>query len=221
LSSEAQWPTYLTGTAPTDFDTKYERYFLYNNTSWNWKQFNDNVSYDSINTDPGQATADSFDISAFQKKGGKILMYHGMADGFVPTKSSLLYYTKTGDAMPGVNLQSFFRYYQVPGMQHCLGSDSHVNAPWMFAGANQAYGLQTLGFGPGWSVPGFQNDSRYDALVALMDWVEKGTAVDQIIATAWSLTSTAVTRQRPICPYPKKATYVSGDENNATSWQCA
>ncbi len=81
--------------------------------------------------------------------------------------------------------------------------------------------MKSRGLGPGWSVPGFLNDSRYDALAALMDWVEKDRAVDQVIATAWSLTSTAVSRQRPICPYPKKATYKSGDENNASSWNCA
>jgi feruloyl esterase len=97
-----------------------------------------------------------------------------MADGLVSTKNSLLYYKNTQDAMPGVTLQDFFRYYQVPGMQHCFGTDQDVNAPWMFAGAGQANLLQaTYSFGPGWSVPGFLNDSRYDALTALMDWVEK------------------------------------------------
>lgn len=222
LSSESQWPVYLDGTTPANFDVQYERYFLYNNTNWNWKQFNDTVSYDSIRIDPGHPTADNYDISAFQKRGGKILMYHGMADGLVPTKSSLYYYNKTAEAMPGVNLQSFFRYFQVPGMQHCYGSDKSVNAPWMFAGPDQAYVLQQLGFGPGWSVPGYLNDSRYDALVALMDWVEKDSAVDKIVATAWSLTSTALYRQRPLCPYPQRSTYNgSGDENNATNWHCS
>jgi feruloyl esterase len=33
LSSESSWTTYLTGSAPTDFDVRYERYFLYNSTS--------------------------------------------------------------------------------------------------------------------------------------------------------------------------------------------
>jgi feruloyl esterase len=97
----------------------------------------------------------------------------------------LLYYQNTADAMPGVTLQDFFRYYQVPGMQHCFGTGQNVNAPWMFAGAGQANPMQTLyGYGPGWSVPGFLNDSRYDALTALMDWVEKDQAVAQIVATA-------------------------------------
>lgn len=221
LSSEASWLTYLTGGAPAGFDAEYERYFLYNDPTWNWKQFNDSVSKKSIELNPGLATADDFDISAFNKRKGKILMYHGMADGLVPTKSSLLYYNKTAEAMPGVDLQSFFRYYQVPGMQHCFGTDTSVNAPWMFAGYRQAALMKSRGLGPGWSVPGFLNDSRYDALAALMDWVEKDRAVDQVIATAWSLTSTAVSRQRPICPYPKKATYKSGDENNASNWNCA
>lgn len=223
LSSENQWTTYLTPPAPTGFDDDYERYFLYNDKSWSWKQFTDTVAEDSIRIDPGQATADSFDITPFQQRKGKILMYHGLSDGFVPTKSSQLYYNKTAAAMPDVNLQSFFRYYQVPGMQHCWGTNETVNAPWMFAGAGQALLLQQdFAFGQGWSVPGFLNDTRYDALAALMDWVENDNAVDQIIATAWSLTSPTVSRQRPICPYPQQATYNgSGDENSATSWQCS
>ncbi|KAE9364835.1 tannase and feruloyl esterase [Stipitochalara longipes BDJ] len=222
ISSENQWGVYLDDTTPSTFDVEYEKYFLYNDPTWSWQQFNDNVSYDSINKNPGQATADQYNISPFQARGGKILMYHGLADGLVPTKSSELYYSNTRNAMPGVNITNFFRYFQVPGMQHCFNTNfTTVDAPWMFAGYKQAYNLQTVGFGQGWSVPGFSNDSRYDALVALMDWVENDNhTVNQIIATAWYPTNTTVYRQRPICPYPQKASYISGDENNATNWHC-
>jgi len=187
ISSENQWGTYLNGTTPSTFDVAYERYFLYNDPTWSWQQWSDNVSYNSINKDPGLATADKYNISEFEARGGKIVMYHGLADGLVPTKSSELYYSKTKDAMPGTNVTNFFRYFQVPGMQHCVGTNgTFVDAPWMFAGANQAYDLQTVKFGPGWSVPGFLNDSRFDALVAMMNWVENHVAVDNITATAVS-----------------------------------
>ncbi len=51
-----------------------------------------------------------------------------------------------------------------------------VDAPWDFAGAYQAgsLGVDT------WSVPGFQ-DKDHDALLALIDWVEKGKPVSIIL----------------------------------------
>jgi len=71
-------------------------------------------------------------------------------------------------------------------------------------------------------VPGFM-DAKHDALLALMAWVEHGTAPDQIVATKWhndTLTD-SVLRQRPLCPYPKQAKYSGhGDPNVAENWSC-
>ncbi|TVY83030.1 putative feruloyl esterase B-1 [Lachnellula suecica] len=224
LSSESTWSSLLSGSALTGFDADYIRYWLYNNTSWNITQYTDQVALDSIRINPGQATADSFNINSFKARGGKIMMYHGLSDGTVPTKSSSYYYNQTAKAL-GVSsiggLNDFFRYFQVPGMLHCFGSDTNVNAPWMFAGGGQASFLQQYyGFGTGYSVPGLQGNSNYDALLQLMNWVENGTAISQVVATAWD-SAGAVTRQRPICPWPQKATYVTGNINLATSWKCA
>jgi len=76
--------------------------------------------------------------------------------------------------------------------------------PWYFAGMNQQTVLGTVIY----SVPGFA-DARHDILLALVEWVERGTAPDQIIATKWvndTLHGT-VARQRPVCVYPKHAMY--------------
>jgi hypothetical protein len=66
---------------------------------------------------------------------------------------------------------------------------------------------------------------RFDALQALTDWVEKGKAPDELIATAspgnkeipasWS-----PTRSRPLCPWPKYAKYQGGDVESAASFAC-
>jgi feruloyl esterase len=220
LSSELTWSNLLSGAALTGFDAEYERYWTINDTSWQTTMYNDSVALQSVMINPGQATADKYDISNFKSRGGKIMMYHGLSDGTVPTKSSLYYYNQTKEAMSQSSLDDFFRYFQVPGMQHCFGSDTAVNAPWMFAGGGQASFLQQIyGFGPGWSVPGFANNSNYDALLQLMNWVENGTAINQVVATAWDSTG-AVARQRPICPWPQRATYNGGNENLNTSWHC-
>jgi feruloyl esterase len=220
--SENQWSTFLSAGALEDFDVRYERFWLYNDSSWPWTKYTDTVVSDSERINPGNATADAFDITPFKRRGGKILMYHGQADGVVPTKSSALYYNRTMATMNIAAPQDFFRLFYVPGMAHCWGTQPEVNAPWAFGGAGQAPAmLASAGFGQGWSVPGLEGQAKYDALVALMDWVEKGKAVDSLVATTWTSTG-SVSRQRPLCPWPKRAVYSGrGDRNVAGSWNCS
>jgi feruloyl esterase len=80
-------------------------------------------------------------------------------------------------------------------------------------------------------VPGMNHCSggpatdRFDALSALMTWVEADQAPDQLIASVnpnnpelppdWSRS-----RTRPLCPWPKIAKYVGDDIEAVTSFQC-
>jgi hypothetical protein len=74
-----------------------------------------------------------------------------------------------------------------------------------------------------WSVPGFV-DPQHDILLAMMQWVENGTAVDSFIATTWENqlnASSGLRSQRPICLYPKRAIWDgTGDVNAPSSWSC-
>jgi feruloyl esterase len=81
-------------------------------------------------------------------------------------------------------------------------------------------------------VPGMNHCSggpatdQFDALTALMNWVENGQAPETIIATVnpanpelpaeWSKT-----RTRPLCVWPKIAKYKEGDIEKAESFECA
>lgn len=234
LGSEDQWVVYFGDMSTlTGFDFSFERYMLYNDTNWPWQDFSDKVVADTERVNPGQATADQFDISPYRDrpngKSGKILMYHGLADGFISPRSSLQYYQQTMAAMDTDidSIRDWFRFFEVPGMQHCWFSNRY-NAPWDFAAPGQAMQLRllpTLGVGlpavgDGWSVPGHLGDAEYDALAALMRWVEEDQPVEKIIATSFNLDFT-VNRTRPLCPYPEKAKYNRGDINHAASWSCA
>jgi feruloyl esterase len=58
---------------------------------------------------------------------------------------------------------------------------------------------------------------RFDMLGAVVNWVEKGTAPDAVIATGQAFPG----RSRPLCAYPKHAQYTgSGDSEDARNFRC-
>jgi feruloyl esterase len=63
--------------------------------------------------------ATSVDLRAFKAHGGKILMWHGWADGAIAATSSIGYYEGVMKFMGGRNqTEEFFRLFLVPGVHH-------------------------------------------------------------------------------------------------------
>lgn len=218
IGSEGQ-PILITSDPPNPLGTDYVKYFLGKGANWNYKDYNDDIIALSDAINPGNATV-KFDLSAFHKKGGKILSYHGMADPLIPTKSTPYFYNHVDRALApqGIDIDSFFKFFLVPGMSHCSGTQPSMNAPWYFAGPNQQPVL-----GPAiYSTPGFE-DKEHDVLKAMMAWVEEGRVPEYVVATKYTNDTThdQVMRQRPICMYPKQAKYTgNGDANDAKNWEC-
>jgi feruloyl esterase len=107
---------------------------------------------------------------------------------------------------------------RLTAIRHCAGTPENMHAPWYFAGPNQATSLSSSLH----SVPGFM-DPKHDILLALMDWVERGTAPEYVIATTWQndAAQDKVYRQRPLCFYPQRAMYTGeGDPDEASNWEC-
>jgi hypothetical protein len=60
---------------------------------------------------------------------------------------------------------------------------------------------------------------QYDAVTAVIDWVEKGVAPDSLVAS--KIVNGEVTRSRPLCPYPQVARYRGqGSTDTAASFEC-
>jgi hypothetical protein len=222
-SSEKQWYLLLNGTSPSPYGVGYARDFLFDNDddggpAWDWRTFNESVVHYAEAHDPGNATADDYaSLARVRDRGGKVVLYHGLADGLVPTRGTEVYYNRTVGALGDGGVDEFMRMFLVPGLQHCWNTT--VDAPWSFGGAFQA-GMMGSGV---WSVPGFEN-AEHDALLALVDWVEEGRAVDRIVATTWNKPmdpASGVKRQRPICAWPRRAVWDGrGDVDEAASWTC-
>jgi len=61
---------------------------------------------------------------------------------------------------------------------------------------------------------------QYDAVTAVIDWVETGTAPDSLLAR--KIVGGEVVRSRPLCPYPQVAHYAGdGSIDDAASFVCA
>src|SRR5262245_15725377 len=62
------------------------------------------------------------DPRAVKARGGKILMWHGLADGGIMASSSVGYYEGVTKTMGGrASTEDFFRLFLVPGVHHCQG----------------------------------------------------------------------------------------------------
>jgi feruloyl esterase len=221
--SEAQY-TAVTDTdsgVPSPLGTSWVLNFLLNSTAQDtdWLDTFDYATVqlgDALN--PGHANADDFDMSPFAARGGKLIQYHGLSDALIPTGSSIYFYKRVLTTLTplGINVSDFYKFYLIPGMQHCSGSVG--DAPWYIAGGGQPFTLGPTVHG----VPGFE-DPKHDALLALMQWVERGIEPEEIIATKFvdDTVALGVRRQRPLCPFPNKARYKgTGDPDLAESWQC-
>ncbi|WP_250475872.1 tannase/feruloyl esterase family alpha/beta hydrolase [Caballeronia sp. GAFFF1] len=68
------------------------------------------------------------DLSAFNAKGGKILMAHGMSDALVSTQATEQYYQRLRQTMGASTVSNFVRYYEIPGYGHSISSI--FNAGW-------------------------------------------------------------------------------------------
>jgi feruloyl esterase len=64
----------------------------------------------------------STDISAFATRGGKLLLAHGMSDVLVSTRATEWYYQRLQAQMGPDYVDTFARFYEVPGLGHAVSS---------------------------------------------------------------------------------------------------
>jgi feruloyl esterase len=147
-------------------------------------------AFSNINTDDPN-------IDRFAAHGGKMLVYHGLADTLIPPQGTVNYYTRLASRVGGDAVaRNYYRLFLVPGMAHGF-SNGTTNAA-----ANPP--LPT-------------NAQLY---LALTLWVENGNSPERIDISA-PATGTSPASSRPICMYPTKATLTGGDPRLAASYVCS
>lgn len=194
------WPL-IFGPGFYQFGQEWWQYVVYNDNTWEpsanfgFKEIADADARDA------QLPVSSFnpDLSAFRERGGKLLTYHGLRDILIPSGGSIWYYQMVQRALsltPG-RMDEFYRLFLVPGMDHC----------YMGVGAWQ---IGQISFGA------YANSSDANALLALVDWVEKGAGPETLRGSRDDTSNATTPVTRLHCKYPARSIWKA----ELNDWVC-
>lgn len=191
--SEPGWAAY----ASSQFrvGTNYFRNLVAHDPNWAPRNFDVDTDLARLaRVDNGASAAVDPDLRKFFANGGRLLLYHGTADGLIPYGNTVNYYESVIALTGEKQAQDKIRLYLVPGMEHCSGGDGACVIDWLSALEN----WEEHGKTPG-AIP--------------------ATHPASTTGTRGQLTGRAFTR--PVCPYPQVARYKgSGDTDDARNFSC-
>jgi feruloyl esterase len=199
VGAEPQLTMLVMGAEPFPVANDYFRLLVHgDNKGWDWKTMDYGKELAAARTyGKDILNVPATGLSAYLKRGGKLLLSHGWADGLIPANNTILFHQQLAKATPAAQMKKAVRLFMAPGMDHCSGGE-----------------------GP----------SSFDTLGALDAWATSGIAPESIVATRVSAGPGAAPgapapalppMSRPLCPFPKIATYGgSGDTNDAANFRC-
>lgn len=178
--------------------------------SWDWRGFDFDrdmrIVDDALAADVNDATRGS--LRAFAARGGKLIIYHGLADTLVPPGQTIAFYERQAREVGGMSrLHNAARLFLAPGMMHCGGGPGPDAFNSAFAGLPK---------------PPVAEPSD-DLFLALTAWIEQRRAPERVIATKYETAEPGkIAFQRPLCAYPKQATPVGRSSTGSVSdFACA
>ncbi|KAK2064109.1 tannase-domain-containing protein [Colletotrichum caudatum] len=142
----------------------------------------------------GNGGAEGPDLRRFRERGGKVLMWHGLADQAVPVKVArgVFERARRRDEARGVDTAEYWRYFEVPGVNHCISMGGARAAPF-----------------------------PWDAFERLRKWVEDGVSPDELEARKLvpagenDVGKLAVGDEtRKVCRWPEEGVW------DVKAWQC-
>ncbi|MFD7296481.1 tannase/feruloyl esterase family alpha/beta hydrolase [Streptomyces sp. NPDC059897] len=138
------------------------------------------------------------DLSRFEERGGKLIMTQGWSDDYQAATLPIEYYHRVLRDNGGPDARSSLREVQDFYRLFMVPGGGHVTG------------------GPG--------PNSFDALSAVRNWVERGAAPRDMVATKYvrDRPENGVSMTRPLCPYPQVARHDgSGETSDASNFRRA
>jgi Tannase and feruloyl esterase len=137
------------------------------------------------------------DLSAFHKRGGKLIVVIGTDDTLASPGAQAAYYQSVIDKMGQATVDAFARFFVLPQTNHGLSGRSYTVD------------------GDGKTIQAQQIPNTYDRFGMLTGWVENGQAPGKQVTVA------SGERGLPMCSYPAYPKYLGGATGEANSYTCA
>ena len=180
----------------------------------------DEATFDKLRARHPLFDATNPDLSAFTRRGGKLILFHGWADPHISPINTIAYFDAVRQQMGAAAAGAFMRLYLMPGMYHCSGGEGpsqfDLLTPVMAwvenAQAPGAIVTRTADTGPG-SMSDRSGEPGASRLAADAD--HRGPPPGMPPAPA-----DVIARSRPVYPYPYIAAYSGhGDTNNSANYR--
>ncbi|MEZ5401407.1 MAG: tannase/feruloyl esterase family alpha/beta hydrolase [Bryobacteraceae bacterium] len=203
-SEQGGWLAWITGprleqSAAFGFGTQFFKNMVYSDPDWDYRKFDLDRDMAAAKKKMGPVLdAVDPDLSRFERRGGKLILYHGWCDAAIPAENTINYYRSVEKKMGSKKTLGFVRLFLAPGVQHCGG------------------GAGPSSFGQG-GPSGREPENDLNA--ALEQWVEHGSAPERVIAA--KVEQGVTVRTRPLCAYPAVAAWKgAGSTDDAANFEC-
>lgn len=112
----------LTG-RPFGIPLDWMRFFLVQDPQWDWTSLTrerfEMLWKQSVEQYGAIFSTDDPDLTRFRDRGGKIILYHGLADQLIPADGTIEYYRRVVERMGGLKKTAeFARLFLAPGVDH-------------------------------------------------------------------------------------------------------
>ena len=192
------WDTWISGPKAQhgSFARAFYQNMVFSDPSWDLSRLD--LVRDGARADRQMAStinSDNPDLSAFTRRGGKLILYHGWSDAAVPPQATIEYYGRVRSRM-GAAAKASVRLFMVPGMGHCL----------IGPGPNT---FDTLGALEQWK----EHAAPPQQIIA----AKYGNDLMAYIG----LPAGKALKTRPLCPYPNVARWTgAGSTDDAANFVC-
>ena len=125
----SDYPAPVVPNAQFPFGTNVMKYLIYHDPDWTYKNYN----YDTLHEDSRLAAntlnATNPDLSAFRKRGGKLLMFTGWSDSAITALGTIGYYDEV--IKHDKTSSNDVRLFMMPGVEHCFGGPGPSWVNWL------------------------------------------------------------------------------------------
>lgn len=180
-----------------NYGSSYARYVIARDANFDVRNYDARNFADRIRTVSELMDSTNPDLTAFLRRGGKLIVRENAGDMAQSAVAGIQYYQSVVAAMGQADVDRFMRLYVSPASNH----------------GGTAASLTT----------GIEVPTNHDMLETLDQWVSTGQApADALVQVRKATTAPYSTlATRPLCRYPNYPQYVAGDTLSAGSYRCA